>query len=40
MEEMVNTASTKGTEYLIAVIFLVIFIIALKLLWTPGKSNV
>lgn len=31
--------STKGTEYLIAIVFLVVFLIFLRLFKTPGKSE-
>ena len=31
--------STEGTAYLIAIVFLVVFVLFLKLLKTPGKSE-
>ncbi len=39
MLSLFAAGSTKGTEYLIAIAFLVVFLIFLRLFKTPGKSK-
>jgi len=39
MLSLLAAGSTKGTEYLIAIAFLVVFLIFLKLIKTPGKNR-
>lgn len=39
MIALLAAETTKGTEYLISIVFLVVFLIFLKLLGRPGESK-